>query len=140
MTNAKQWVASLVAGALFGAGLLVSGMTQPSKVVGFLDIGGGAWDPSLAFVMVGAIGVFAIAYRLIARRRRTLFGGPLYLPTAQRVDAALIGGAAIFGVGWGLAGYCPGPALVSAAAGAAPALVFVGAMIVGMMLARRPSL
>ena len=134
----KRWGASLVAGALFGAGLMISGMTRPSKVVGFLDIGG-AWDPSLAFVMIGAIGVFAVAYRLIVRRRETIFGGPLHLPTAHRVDAALIVGAAVFGVGWGLGGYCPGPALVSAAAGAAPALVFVASMIIGMMLARRPA-
>ena len=136
-----RYLPAFAAGAIFGVGLLVSGMTRPAKVTGFLDVGGlgGAWDPSLAFVMVGAIGVFAIAYRLIARRGRALGGGPLCLPTQHHVDRALVGGAAVFGIGWGLAGYCPGPAIVSAAAGAAPALVFVAAMIVGMLLTRPPS-
>lgn len=131
-------VPAFVAGALFGLGLLISGMTRPAKVTAFLDVGGG-WDPSLALVMIGAIGVFALAHRLIARRGRTLGGGPLHLPTTKYVDGALLTGAAVFGVGWGLAGYCPGPALVTAASGALPGLVFVGAMIAGMAIAgRRP--
>ncbi|MCE9572842.1 MAG: YeeE/YedE family protein [Deltaproteobacteria bacterium] len=129
-----RFVPAFVAGALFGLGLLVSGMTDPANVTAFLNVGG-AWDPSLAFVMVGAIGVFAAVYRVIAPRRRSLRGGPLHLPTATHVDGALLGGAAVFGIGWGLAGYCPGPAIVSAASGAAPALVFVVAMIAGMAIA-----
>jgi hypothetical protein len=134
----RRYAPAFAAGAIFGAGLLVAGMTRPARIVAFLDVGG-AWDPSLAFVMIGAIAVFAIAYRAIARRGRTLGGGPLYLPSLKHVDGALIAGSAAFGVGWGLSGYCPGPAIVSAAAGAVPALVFVGAMIVGMALAgRRP--
>ena len=131
-------ISALVAGALFGAGLLLSGMTRPAKVAAFLDVGGG-WDPSLALVMVGAIGVFAIVYRLIAARGRTIGGRKLHLPSERYVDGPLLAGAAGFGVGWGVAGYCPGPALVSAAAGAAPAAVFVVAMLIGMALAgRRP--
>jgi uncharacterized membrane protein YedE/YeeE len=129
---------AFVAGALFGTGLMLSGMTSPHKVEAFLDVGGG-WDPSLAFVMAGAIGVFALIYRLIARRGRTVGGGPLHLPTTKYVDGQLLTGAAVFGVGWGLAGYCPGPALVTAASGAVPGLVFVAAMIAGMAIAgRRP--
>ena len=127
---------ALVAGGLFGAGLLLSGMTRPAKVIAFLDVGG-AWDPSLAFVMIGAIGVFALAYRAIVARGRAIGGGRLHLPPRARIDRALVGGAAVFGVGWGLGGYCPGPAIVSAAAGAAPAIVFVAAMVLGMLLARR---
>jgi uncharacterized membrane protein YedE/YeeE len=132
----RKHTSALVAGTLFGLGLLVSGMTRPAKVIAFLDVGG-AWDPSLAFVMVGAIGVFALAYRVIAARGRAIGGGPLHLPQQKRIDRSLVAGAAVFGVGWGLGGYCPGPAIVSAAAGAAPALVFVAAMVVGMLLARR---
>jgi uncharacterized membrane protein YedE/YeeE len=126
-------IAAFVSGAVFGAGLLISGMTQPAKVAAFLDVGG-AWDPSLAFVMMGAIAVYAIAYRVIARRGRTLGGGSLFLPSAQRVDRTLLVGAAVFGVGWGLAGYCPGPAMVSASSGAVAAIVFVAAMITGMVI------
>jgi uncharacterized membrane protein YedE/YeeE len=138
VTAARRGVPALIAGALFGAGLLISGMTRPGKVISFLDVGGG-WDPSLALVMVGAIVVFAIVERAVARRGRTLTDGPLHLPTLRYVDGALIGGAAVFGVGWGLAGYCPGPALVSAASGAVPALVFVATLLIGMRLAgRRP--
>lgn len=129
---------AFVAGALFGAGLLLSGMTQPAKVTAFLDVGGG-WDPSLARVMAGAIGVFAVAYRAIARRGRTLRGGRLHLPIRTHVDSNLLAGAAVFGVGWGLAGFCPGPAIVSLASGSTSAIVFVAAMIAGMIAAgRRP--
>jgi uncharacterized membrane protein YedE/YeeE len=126
-----------VAGALFGAGLLVSGMTQPAKVVGFLDVTSG-WDPSLAFVMGGAVLVYAIAFRLVRGRRATpWFEGAFHLPTRRDVDAPLIAGAALFGVGWGLGGLCPGPGLVSAAAGSATAIAFVTAMIVGMAAQHR---
>lgn len=125
-----------VVGALFGAGLLVSGMTQPAKVIGFLDVAGG-WDPSLAFVMGGAVVVYGLAWRLVrARRREPWFDAAFHLPTRRDLDARLLGGAAIFGVGWGLAGYCPGPALTSLGGGGTDALVFVGAATVGMLLER----
>ena len=120
-------------GLLFGLGLLVSGMTDPAKVLGFLDITGD-WDPSLALVMGGAIliGLFAFAF---ARRRTTdFFGGTIQWPSSTTIDRRLIGGGLLFGVGWGLAGFCPGPALVSAAAGVPKAIVFVGAMLAGMAL------
>ena len=120
-------------GLLFGVGLVVSGMTKPAKVAGFLDLFG-AWDASLAFVMMGAIAVHLVAYRLIARRASPLFDTRFHLPTRRDIDARLLVGAAIFGVGWGLGGYCPGPGLVSAASGALPAIVFVVAMTVGMKL------
>lgn len=123
-------------GALFGVGLVVSGMAMPAKVIGFLDVGG-AWDPTLAFVMAGAIAVHAPIARLVRARRAPLFGARFHLPTARAIDARLVGGAALFGLGWGLSGYCPGPALVGAASGALPALVFVGALVAGIALARR---
>jgi len=128
----KATVHALGAGALFGVGLAVSGMTMPSKVMGFLDVLG-AWDPSLAFVMIGAIAVHAVAYRLITRRSSPLVDTRFHLPTRKDIDARLVLGAALFGVGWGLAGYCPGPGLVSAAGGAVPALVFVAGMTLGML-------
>jgi uncharacterized protein len=126
-----------LAGALFGAGLLVSGMTQPARVIGFLDVTR-AWDPSLAFVMAGAILVNAVAFWWIARRRAApWFGGAFDLPTRRDVDLPLVAGAALFGIGWGLVGYCPGPALVTAAAGSASGATFVAAMLVGMLLQHR---
>lgn len=124
---------SFVAGLLFATGLVVSGMTRPEKVVGFLDIFG-AWDASLAFVMMGAIGVHAALFRFIARRGRTWAGAPLQLPTRKDMDSKLIAGAALFGVGWGLVGVCPGPGIVSAMSGAGPFLTFLAAMLAGMAL------
>ena len=126
-------LASLAAGLVFGFGLLVSGMANPAKVLGFLDLAG-RWDPSLALVMAGAVGVGAIAFALAARRRITLLGAPMQLPTARRIDARLVLGSLVFGVGWGLAGFCPGPALVAVGAGEAKAVVFVLAMLAGMAL------
>lgn len=127
----KANVATLVSGLLFGIGLGVAGMTNPSKVVGFLDITGD-WDPSLAFVMVGAIGVNALAY-LYSRRRGTPILAPKFsLPTRSDIDPRLVGGAALFGAGWGLGGYCPGPGLVSLVSGSASTALFVGTMLVGM--------
>lgn len=124
---------ALASGALFGAGLVVSGMTLPAKVRGFLD--GTAWDPSLAFVMGGAVIVYFIASRRIAKRRNDpWFDVRFHLPTRQDIDLPLVSGAAIFGVGWGLAGACPGPGLVAAASGRASALLFVAAMLAGMWL------
>ena len=120
------------AGSLFAVGLAISGMTKPSKVVGFLDIAG-AWDPSLAFVMIGAIAVHFLAQRLIRRRAFPVFDTKFHLPTRKDIDVRLLLGAALFGVGWGLGGFCPGPALVTAAGGAMGALVFVGAMTAGML-------
>jgi uncharacterized membrane protein YedE/YeeE len=120
-------------GTLFGIGLIVSGMSDPFKVIGFLDLAG-PWDPSLAFVMGGAVVVGMIAFR-VARKRTTAFlGGAMRLPTARHVDRRLVLGSLAFGVGWGLAGFCPGPALVALGAGYDKAVVFVIAMVAGMGL------
>ena len=134
---------AFVAGLLFGVGLLVSGMTQPSKVLGFLDVTGD-WDPSLAFVMVGAIAVHApFARRALRPRARPVLAEAFDLPRRQGVDGPLLAGAAIFGVGWGVSGYCPGPALVSLASLASlSTAVFVAAMVAGTLagrLARSPA-
>jgi uncharacterized membrane protein YedE/YeeE len=129
----KSIVTSFAAGVLFALGLGVSGMTKPSKVVGFLDLFG-AWDASLAFVMVAAVGVYFLAHRLITRRAGPLFDTRFYLPVRQTLDRRLLFGAAVFGVGWGLGGYCPGPGLVAAASGVMPAVVFVISMAAGMKL------
>jgi hypothetical protein len=132
----NRLVAGFLAGGLFALGLIVSGMTQPAKVVGFLDFAG-AWDPSLAFVMVGAIGVCVPLFRWVLRLKGPLFLPQFALPTRRDIDRDLVLGAAIFGVGWGLSGFCPGPAIVSLGAGAVPAVVFVLAMILGMRLQTR---
>ena len=125
-----------LAGAVFGIGLLLSGMTDPAKVIAFLDVSGD-WDPSLAFVMGGAVLVNFVAYRLIVgRRHEPWFDVIFHLPSRRDLDLPLLIGAAVFGVGWGLGGLCPGPGLVSAAGGSQAALVFVGTMVVGMLLAR----
>lgn len=128
-------VPSFVAGVLFGAGLLLSGMTRPQTVIAFLDVFGD-WDPSVALVMVGAIGVHLLAYRLVRRMPHPLLAERWSLPTRRDIDPRLVVGAILFGAGWGLAGYCPGPALTSTAAGAGPALLFTGAMFGGMALHR----
>lgn len=129
----KQVLTSLVAGALFGVGLAVSGMTQPRKVIGFLDFAG-AWDPSLAFVMLGAVAVHFLAYRWVRGSAAPLFADEFSIPSLRRVDAKLVAGAALFGVGWGLAGYCPGPALVSLGSLNGTAVVFVAMFIAGTLL------
>ncbi len=121
------------AGFLFALGLAISGMTQPAKVSGFLDFAG-AWDPSLAFVMAGAVGVYFAADRFARRARRPLFAEHFPPRPPARVDGRLVAGAALFGVGWGLSGFCPGPALVSVGAGARAALWFVPAMVAGMWI------
>jgi uncharacterized protein len=126
---------ALLSGLLFGVGLFVSGMTQPSKVIGFLDPL--AWDPSLMFVMAGAIGVHLVAYRLVRRRSSPLLAGAFSVPSRRDIDVKLLAGAAIFGLGWGLGGYCPGPSIVSLASGATGVLVFVGAMLAGMLATAR---
>ena len=120
-----------LAGLVFGLGLIVSGMVQPAKVLGFLDLAG-AWDPSLALVMAGAIAVGLPAFALAVRRRETFLGLQMQLPQSKVVDRRLVGGSLAFGVGWGLAGLCPGPALVVAGSGDVKALAFVAAMVAGM--------
>jgi uncharacterized protein len=124
-------LAALGSGLLFGAGLLMSGMTKPAKVIGFLDPLG-AFDPSLLFVMAGAIAVHFSAYRWLKRRTAPLFAPKFLVPTRRDIDAKLLAGAALFGAGWGLGGYCPGPGVVSLAGGGVQALVFVAAMLAGM--------
>jgi uncharacterized membrane protein YedE/YeeE len=119
-------------GALFAVGLAISGMTKPSKVTGFLDLAG-TWDASLAFVMVGAIAVHFVAYRIVKRRKSPLFDTKFHLPTRKDIDVRLVVGAGLFGIGWGLGGFCPGPGLVTAASGSLGALVFVGGMTIGML-------
>jgi len=122
---------SLLAGLVFGLGLILSGMSDPAKVLGFLDLAG-PWDPSLALVMVGAIAVGLVAFAIARRRGTTLLGLSLKLPTARHIDRRLVGGSLLFGAGWGLAGFCPGPALVALGMGELKAVVFVVAMLVGM--------
>jgi uncharacterized membrane protein YedE/YeeE len=129
----KRLVVAFACGALFALGLAISGMTHPSKVLAFLDFAG-AWDPSLALVMAGGVLVNVLLFRVAFRRGAPLLGGAFALPGKRGIDARLVGGAAVFGVGWGLGGFCPGPAVVSVAGGAAPVFVFVVAMVVGMAL------
>jgi uncharacterized membrane protein YedE/YeeE len=124
-------IAALAAGALFGLGLVVSGMTNPAKVLAFLDLAGD-WDPSLAFVMAGAIPVAAIGFALGRRRAAPLCAPGFAPPTARDVDARLVGGAVLFGLGWGIAGFCPGPALAALCFGGWQVALFVAAMLAGM--------
>jgi uncharacterized membrane protein YedE/YeeE len=124
---------ALLAGLIFGVGLIVSGMANPAKVLGFLDLFGN-WDPSLALVMVGAIAVAAVAFAVAGRRQTTLLGTPMRLPATRIVDRRLVAGSLLFGVGWGLAGLCPGPALVGLGAGYAKAGVFTLSMVLGMLV------
>ena len=130
----RRALSALLAGALFAVGLAVGGMTRPGKVIGFLDFAGD-WDPSLMLVMAGALLVHGALSRLIARRPSPLFEAKFHLPTRRDIDRRLVLGAAIFGVGWGLGGYCPGPGLASLTAGVLP-LVFVAAMVAGMYTER----
>ncbi|MFZ6863196.1 DUF6691 family protein [Undibacterium sp. Ji67W] len=124
---------SFVAGVLFGLGLIVSGMINPGKLQGFLDLAG-AWDPSLIFVMAGAIAVGLLAFAIAKKRSISFIGEKMDLPTSTAIDLRLVGGSALFGIGWGLAGFCPGPALVSLGMGLPSAMIFVAAMIAGMLL------
>jgi uncharacterized membrane protein YedE/YeeE len=135
----KASVAPLVSGILFGVGLVVSGMTQPEKVIGFLDVFG-SWDLSLMFVMMGAIGVHLIAYRMIRGRASPLWAAKWSLPTRRDIDSKLVAGAALFGIGWGIGGFCPGPAVVTLGSGALGVMVFVIAMLAGMLLTARAGL
>lgn len=129
----KNRLSEFLVGLLFGLGLILSGMTDPGKVLGFLDLAG-LWDPSLAFVMGGAIAVGALAFAVAKKRTRSFLGGVMHVPTARDIDKRLVLGSLLFGVGWGLAGFCPGPAIVSAAAGQPKAMVFIAAMLAGMWL------
>lgn len=122
---------SFLSGLLFGIGLLASGMANPAKIIGFLDLSG-RWDPSLALVMAGAVAVGVGAFFVAGRRTRSLLGAQMQLPAARRIDARLVGGSLVFGVGWGIAGFCPGPGLVALGMGEAKAAAFVVAMLVGM--------
>ena len=138
---------SFAAGLVFAVGLVLGGMTQPGKVIGFLDVSGGAWDPSLALVMGGALAVYGIAFRLITKRTAPVLTPRFLVPTRRDLTPRLFAGAALFGTGWAIAGFCPGPALVSVAAGMTEALIFLPGMVAGMLLfgvwdqraARRPA-
>jgi len=125
--------AALLAGLVFGLGLIVSGMANPAKVLGFLDLAG-AWDPSLALVMAGAIGVSLVAFIFARGRTHSLLGAEMEMPRKRGIDGRLVGGALLFGMGWGVAGFCPGPALVALGMGQIKAVVFVAAMLSGMGL------
>ena len=141
----SQWLVALLAGALFATGLVVSGMTQPAKVIGFLNVASladparfGAWDPSLAFVMAAALCVTLLAFSITpGTYSRPWLVDSFQLPTRRDIDARLVLGAVLFGIGWGLAGYCPGPALASLLTGGQDAIVFIAALAVGMWAARR---
>ncbi len=132
----SRMLGGLIAGLLFGAGLSISGMINPAKVIGFLNIAG-AWDPSLAFVMLGGVAVTAIGYRTVLRRSQPLFEPSFSLPTRRDIDPPLLLGASLFGIGWGLGGYCPGPALAGIGFGSLETIAFVAAMLVGMLIARQ---
>jgi uncharacterized protein len=128
-----QIVLAVISGGLFGAGLIIGGMTDPNKVLGFLDFTG-AWEPALAFVMAGGVAVHFLLMQFVLKRRSPIFENAFHLPTKGDLDGRLLAGAAIFGVGWGLAGYCPGPGLVSGGAAMQGAMVFVLTMLVGMII------
>ncbi|MBJ9694871.1 DUF6691 family protein [Burkholderia cenocepacia] len=124
---------AFLAGLLFGVGLIVSGMADPQKVLGFLDLAG-HWDPSLAFVMAGATGVAVFEFAWAKRRTRSWLGLPMQLPVVRTITVRLVAGSAAFGIGWGIAGFCPGPAIVSIGFGSAKGIGFVVAMLAGMAL------
>ncbi len=131
--STKPLITSLVSGLLFGAGLAVGGMTNPRKVIGFLDVGG-AWDPSLALVMLGAVTVHFFAYRWVRGSAAPLFADEFAIPSLRQIDAKLVVGSAVFGAGWGLGGYCPGPGIVALGTGRGDALLFVAAMSLGWFI------
>jgi hypothetical protein len=133
MNALPRLASALSAGLLFGAGLALSGMMDPARVLGFLDVAG-AWDPSLAFVLVGAVAVSALGYRITGRLERPLAARRFAIPTSVAIDRDLVVGSALFGIGWGLVGLCPGPALAGLTLGIVPIAVFVVAMLAGMLL------
>lgn len=126
-------IAALISGLVFGLGLILSGMTNPAKVQNFLNLAG-AWDPSLAFVMLGAIPVAWLGFGWFENRQRTVLSDPLHLPGTRNITGSLVVGSLLFGIGWALAGFCPGPAIAAAGAGLKPAIQFLGAMVIGMFL------
>lgn len=130
--NGGRTLGAAASGLVFGFGLVLSGMTNPRKVVGFLDVFGN-WDPSLGLVMAGALAVTLIAFPLVTRRNKPVFDAVLHLPTRTDVDLPLIAGSILFGIGWGIAGYCPGPAIASLGGPIADAAIFVTAMVAGML-------
>lgn len=132
----RNHLSAFVIGLIFGFGLLLSGMANPAKVLGFLDLAG-EWDPTLALVMAGAVAVASVAFVFARKREHSVFGEPIRIPTSRKLDRRLMLGSLGFGIGWGLAGFCPGPALVAAGALAPKALVFVAAMLVGMAVFER---
>ncbi len=131
----RQIVAALIVGLIFGAGIVISGMANPAKVLNFFDIFG-TWDPSLACVMGGALVVTAIGYRIVLKQPAPMLDTHFHLPTRRRLDVPLLGGAALFGVGWGIAGFCPGGSIPALGLGKLDALIFVVAMVIGIALAR----
>ncbi|MCO6383802.1 DUF6691 family protein [Oceanicola sp. 502str15] len=131
----KKYILIYLIGLTFGLGISISGMANPAKVVNFFDVAG-SWDPSLAFVMGGALFVTFIGYRLLFRRAAPLWAGSFSLPNTRQIDARLIGGSLLFGVGWGIAGFCPGGALPALGTGRVEVIVFVVALIAGILLAR----
>jgi len=132
----KSSLAAFAAGLLFAVGLAISGMTQPTKVVGFLDVTGN-WDPSLAMVMAGALAVYVVAFPLIRKRSAPLLSAAFDIPTRRDFTVPLVGGAVLFGLGWGVAGFCPGPAVAALGAGMSESYLFVGTMLAGMWIAGR---
>ncbi|NOG31655.1 YeeE/YedE family protein [Halomonas sp. TBZ9] len=133
-----KMVMGYVAGLLFGLGLAISGMTDPARVLGFLDIAG-AWDPTLMFVLGGAVVTSFVGYRLVFKQNAPLFGERFQLPTKQDLDSKLLGGAALFGIGWGLSGYCPGPAIASIGGISLPLAAMLVTMVIGWFAAQRLS-
>ncbi|MBP1181038.1 YeeE/YedE family protein [Methylobacterium sp. PvR107] len=133
MSAALRILTALASGLIFGLGLALSGMLDPARVRGFLDVAG-AWDPSLVFVLGGAVTVSGLGYLLSRRRARPVLASQFDWPSKRRIDAPLVAGAALFGIGWGLSGFCPGPAVAALSTGARPVLVFVAAMLAGMAL------
>ena len=134
--NKPQVISSFLVGIIFAFGLALAGMTQPEKIIGFLDILSGAWDPTLGFVMMGAIPVHLISHRLLKGRPSPLFDTEFHLPKKTEINKSLVIGGALFGMGWGLGGYCPGPGLASIASLNSDVLIFVVSMTAGMMLFR----
>ncbi len=133
MKRGMQWVTAGLAGLLLGAGLILSGMANPAKVIGFLDVAG-PWDPSLGLVMGGGLVVGTIGFALLKKQPKTLMGEPLNLPTSRKIDLRLILGSVLFGIGWGITGICPGPGLVLLGAGIPEGIVYIASLLAGMTL------
>ena len=133
MNRGAQWITAALAGLLLGLGLILSGMANPAKVIGFLDVAG-PWDPSLGLVMGGGLIVGSIGFALLKKQPKTLLGEPLNLPTSRKIDLRLIMGSVLFGMGWGITGVCPGPGLVLLGAGIPEGVIYVASLLAGMTL------